>query len=294
MNTRWILFCCLALPSAALAEALLKVPDERDVCLMVSQKLASISLPECLGRNLLSSGAHSVNNIPILLKEYFPIKGRPNNGRVLVMGGIHGDEYSAVSIMFKWMSILDKYHSGLFHWKIVPLLNPDGLLQKKSQRMNANGVDLNRNFPTPNWAEESVDYWVRRTRRNPRRYPGPKPLSEPETTWLSRQIDEFKPDAIVSVHAPHGILDFDGPPHPPKRFGQLYLRLLGTYPGSLGNYAGVHKKIPVITIELPNAGIMPSQHETVLIWVDLVRWLKKNVHAKKPIQVKREDQAGPS
>ncbi len=294
MNTGWMLFCCLAFPYAVLAEVPAYTPDEYDVCRMVSKKLASVSLSDCVERRLLSSGARSVNNLPILLKEYFPIAGKPSKGRVLVMGGIHGDEYSSVSIMFKWMKILDKYHSGLFHWKIVPLLNPDGLLQRKSQRMNANGVDLNRNFPTPNWAKESVHYWVKRTRRNPRRYPGPRPLSEPETAWLSRQIDDFKPDAIVSVHAPHGIIDFDGPPRPPKRFGQLYLRLLGTYPGSLGNYAGVHKKLPVITIELPHAGIMPSKRETGRIWVDLVRWLKKNVQGKKPIQVKRENQAGPS
>jgi murein tripeptide amidase MpaA len=31
----------------------------------------------------------------------------------------------------------------------VPVLNPDGMLAAKPRRVNANGVDLNRNFPTP-------------------------------------------------------------------------------------------------------------------------------------------------
>ena len=196
---------------------------------------------------------------------------------MLLIGGIHGDEYSSVSIVFKFMKKLEKHHSGLFHWKLVPVMNPDGLLQRKSQRMNVRGVDLNRNFPTPNWYKESHHYWVNKTRKNPRRYPGPAPLSEPESQWLAKEIAEFQPDVIVSIHAPYGILDFDGPSkRAPERFGELYLNLLGTYPGSLGNYAGVHKEIPVVTIELPYAGIMPSRGEIRHIWLDLVRWLINN------------------
>ena len=80
--------------------------------------------------------------------------------------------------------MLNRNHSGLFHWRVAPLVNPDGLLRERSQRMNDNGVDLNRNFPSPNWQEETRDYWIRRTSRNPRRYPGPGPLSEPESQWL--------------------------------------------------------------------------------------------------------------
>lgn len=175
---------------------------------------------------------------------------------------------------------LNKHHSGLFHWKIAPISNPDGLLQKRSQRVNQNGVDLNRNFPTPNWKKESDYYWKVRTRRNPRRYPGPKPLSEPETQWLVNEIDHFKPDVIVSVHAPFGVLDFDTSDHstsPPEHLGSLHLNMLGTYPGSLGNYAGVQRGIPVVTIELPSAGIMPSPREISRIWTDLISWLKINV-----------------
>ena len=39
----------------------------------------------------------------------------------------------------------------------------------------------------------------------------------------------FRPDVIVSVHAPHNVLDFDGPPagmKAPLRFGRLRQREL--------------------------------------------------------------------
>ncbi len=247
-----------------------------DMCRKISNKLGSVRMSDCQGKGLDYAGGNSVAGLPIIVKEYPPLGNRKPLSRILIIGGIHGDEYSSVSIVFKWMSILDRFHSGLFHWKMVPVMNPDGLLQKKSQRMNGRGVDLNRNFPTPNWRAESHQYWIQKTKRNPRRYPGPAPLSEPESQWLAEYIDDFKPDVIVSIHAPYGILDFDGPNSAPNRFGKLNLSLLGTYPGSLGNYAGKHQELPVVTVELPYAGIMPSNSEIRNIWVDLVRWLRKN------------------
>ena len=101
--------------------------------------------------------------------------------------------------------------------------------------------------------KEATYYWNQRTRKDPRRYPGPKPLSEPESRWVFNEMDQWKPDLIVSVHAPYGLLDFDGPTAPPQRLGRLYLDQVGIFPGSLGNYGGVHKKVPVVTIELPSA-----------------------------------------
>ncbi|MBF0621475.1 MAG: murein peptide amidase A [Magnetococcales bacterium] len=252
----------------------------QETCQKIGNKLGSVSVKSCLAQALRFVEGVSVRGLPILEKEYPPLPTRQPQARVLLLGGIHGDEYSSVSIMFRWMQILDQYHSGLFHWKVVPVVNPDGLLRPKSHRMNHRGVDLNRNFPTPNWKKDSRDYWVRRTGRDPRRFPGPSALSEPESRWISQLIDEFQPHVIVSVHAPYGLLDFDGGPQkPPDKLGNLYLSLLGTYPGSLGRYAGTEKKIPVITIELPYAGIMPTSKEISKIWVDLVRWLSKNTRA---------------
>lgn len=264
-------------------------------CKRIGTKLGSVSIKNCLDIGLIATDGRSIKNAPILLKEYPPLKRRSPLGKVLLIGGIHGDEYSSISIVFKWMQILNKHHSGLFHWHVIPLLNPDGLLRKRSQRMNGNNVDLNRNFPMYDWQNTAIKHWIDVTSSNPRRYPGEKQLSEPETTWLVEHINRYDPDVIVSVHAPHGIVDYDGPHNGPYKLGLLYLNLLGTYPGSLGNYAGIQRKIPVVTIELPYAGIMPTNKEINGIWLDMVRWLKQNITFEASYKSPGKDQdAAPS
>ena len=260
------------------------VPDSNPVeseCHHIDNKLGSVDYAECIDRNLLVTDGRSVLGTPILYKEYPPLPDqRAPLGRVLLIGGIHGDEYSSISIVFKWMRTLDRHHTGMFHWHIVPLLNPDGLLRQSSQRMNENNVDLNRNFPMHDWENRTRDYWINTTYRDPRLFPGLSPLSEPESKWLVEEIDRFQPDIIVSVHAPHDLVDYDGPKNGPHKLGKLLLQLIGTYPGSLGNFAGVQRKIPVVTIELPYAGIMPTPGEISGIWADLVKWLTDNIHLK--------------
>lgn len=250
-----------------------------ETCSRIGRKLHSVQGQKCAAMGFHVAGDGSVNGTPILVKEYPPAKGRPPQARILVIGGIHGDEYSSVSIVFRWLEMLDKHHTGLFHWRLAPLVNPDGLLQAQSQRVNAHGVDLNRNFFTPEWERESVFYWEKQTGKDPRRFPGAKAMSEPETRWIAHEIDTFRPHAIISVHAPYSLVDFDGPQAtPPKRLGPLVLSLLGTFPGSLGRYAGLGKNIPVITIELANAATLPPEGEVRKIWDDMVQWLRLNVH----------------
>ena len=125
---------------------------------------------------------------------------RVPRGRVLLVGGIHGDEYSSVTIVFKWMAILNRYHSGLFHWRISPLMNPDGLLQRRSKRMNANGVDLNRNWPTEDWADTAVHIDLEVNA-------GSTPLSEPEVGALYRYITALRPTLVISWHGYASIVE---------------------------------------------------------------------------------------
>ncbi len=263
-----ILFTCFSLHAEQVVS---------HACKQISNKLSSVHNEQCLSNRLSDSGFRSNQNKALLIKEYPPLGHRKPQAKILLLGGIHGDEYSSVSIVFKWLNTLDKYHSGLFHWKIIPLVNPDGLLRRHSRRTNGNGVDLNRNFSPGRNKNASLEYWKKRTWKDKRRYPGPAPLSEPETQWLEKLIKDFNPDVIIAVHAPFGILDFDGPHKAPNHLGSLHLKLLGTYPGSLGNYAGIQLGKPVVTIELPYAGIMPSKQQISKIWTDLIRWLKKNV-----------------
>ena len=258
------------------------------LCEEIGSKLGSVSIDDCLQQQLIHSDL-SLEGRSLAYRDFPPLAGKSPLGRVLVIGGIHGDEFSSVSILFKWMRILDEHHSGLFHWRFVPTMNPDGLLRKKSQRQNHNGVDLNRNFPTTAWEKHAIAHWRNKTHSNPRRYPGSAPASEPETKWLVNQIDTFKPDVIISMHAPYHLVDYDGPPTAPDKLGSLYLRDLGVFPGSLGNYAGLDLEVPIVTVELDSAGIMPSAQNINTMWSDLIRWLRDQLSTQVSESASSED-----
>jgi hypothetical protein len=66
---------------------------------------------------------------------------------------------------------------------------------------------------------------------------------------------------------------------------------MGTYPGSLGRFAGIHLGLPVVTLELPSAGIMPTADEQLRMWVDLIAWLRQHVPKHEPARTARAGQA---
>lgn len=194
-------------------------------------------------------------------EKSFPIPHYQKEGtakvpvRILVFGQIHGDEYDAGILAMKWIERLESLDPKNT-WRIVPRLNPDGFHLK--QRMNARGVDLNRNFPTRDWGELALHYWKSKEKSNPRRYPGPGSASEAETRCAIRQIDEFKPDVVVSIHSPYGLLDLDGESSKRMPFFGLPWRNLGTFPGSLGRYLWNERHVPVLTIELAPSSLAKS------------------------------------
>lgn len=258
------LFFCLDSPAQA------AVP-----CDEFAARLPNVKRALCESANLQPSLAKSVNGQTIWTRD---IKAENATWRVLVIGAIHGDEPSSASVALHWLKLAELSPVDMpqpIHWRFIPALNPDGLLSQPPRRVNANGVDLNRNFPTPNWERDAKIYWEKRTKKDPRRYPGNKPLSEPESTFVYEQMQRFKPQLIVSIHAPYGVLDFDGPSVPPSKIGRLYLDQVGIFPGSLGNYGGVHKGVPVVTVELPNSTRTPLDTEMRQMWLDLLRWMSE-------------------
>lgn len=250
-------------------------------CKQITPRLPKISLNDCRHSKVLPSGGKSYKGLPLMTRDFQHDPRQKNAIRVLLLGGIHGDEKTAPAVVFKWLASMHKTGLQEFQWKVAPLVNPDGLLAPKATRVNARGVDLNRNFPTPDWDTEALQYWAQKTKSDPRRYPGKKPISEPESLWIFNTIKSFKPDVIISVHAPFGVLDLDGPAQPPTRFGRLHFNRVGVYPGSLGNYSGMHQEIPVLTIELPHALNMPNQTEVTRIWQDMQAWIRNNVSVRK-------------
>ncbi len=173
---------------------------------------------------------------------------RPKGKRILVFSNIHGDEIPATILAKKWLARLAQIEPRN-HWRIVPVLNPDGTAAKT--RTNSRGVDLNRNFPTKDWNTAAQVNWKSLTAANSRRYPGPSGGSEPETQCAIHHIEDYHADLVVSIHSPLGVLDFDGPKYNFPRFkGGIKWVALGNFPGSLGRYMWKDRNQPVLTIEL--------------------------------------------
>ncbi len=192
----------------------------------------------------------SVQGRDIYLKTF----GEGDN-TIMIIGGFHGDEIRSVELALRFAEYLHEQHlqEDDVRVVIIPVLSPDGLVMQ--QRPNANGVDLNRNFPTDNWIAEST--------RGARYNPGPSPASEPETRLMMALVDQYKPDRIISIHAPLEVVNYDGPA---KELAEKMAAHTGypvsgdigyPTPGSFGNYAGVERQIPTITHELPAGPFEP-------------------------------------
>ncbi len=168
----------------------------------------------------------------------------------LILGGTHGDEPTSAYVAERLVALLKEHPEarGAVTVAVLPRANPDGLARRT--RKNANGVDLNRNLPAANWRKRSTNRWD---------YGGPAPSSEPETRALLRTIEMLKPARIVSIHSirrGRKCNNFDGPAEDLARLmqranGYPVVASLGPCRGSLGNWAGVDRQIPVLTLELP-------------------------------------------
>lgn len=118
-----------------------------EFCEVASKRLPNVTQPLCHAAGLSLNPGRSVKGRALLQRDVVSPKARL---KVLVLGGIHGEELSSTSLVLHWIATAREIPSNV-HWRFVPLVNPDGMLLDKPRRTNANGVDLNRNFPTPNW-----------------------------------------------------------------------------------------------------------------------------------------------
>lgn len=191
------------------------------------------------------------NKYPLVFTQL----GNSKKDCALLLAGVHGDELPPVYLLLRLARYIEE-NPRLFQDKcivIAPLVNPDGFFAKPSTRVNANGVDINRNFPTKDW---------RQTRKD-RYYSGPHANSESETMFQIALIDRFKPTHIISIHSPLGCYDYDGPSSnfdsiviwlkKVSKENGLPFRRYQVFPGSLGNYAGMERKIHTLTLELPSS-----------------------------------------
>jgi len=170
---------------------------------------------------------------------------------VLVMAAIHGNEDAGVPLVQQLIQVLRSRtdlhptHTVL----IIPIANPDGYALQS--RMNARGIDLNRNFPASNRIDSAVF--------------GQAGLTEPESQILYNLILTRQPARIISIHQPLYCLDYDGPGEEIAQFMSYFCPLpvkkLGSRPGSLGSFAGTEQNIPIITMELAEEDSRLSPHQ---------------------------------
>jgi protein MpaA len=184
------------------------------------------------------------------------VQGRPLRAHVLgegpevtfIFAAVHGNE-TATPYQVEQLRAHLKRHPELLRNRrvvLVPVVNPDGL-QVKS-RLNARGVDINRNYPG-SW---------RRPRRGERFRPGSSAASEPETQAMIRLTNKYRPHKIVSIHQPLHCVTYSG-----QRSRTLARVIAGKNgyplktsigyptPGGFGAYCNLILKTAVVTLELP-------------------------------------------
>jgi len=124
----------------------------------------------------------STRNEPLTVTRH----GDRDGARLLLIGSIHGDEDAGIAII---QELIDQpVPAGVELW-LVPTINPDG--NALQQRHNANGVDLNRNFP---------HQWAPLAEPGNWQYAGPSAASEPETAAMVMLGELVNPDLVLWYH----------------------------------------------------------------------------------------------
>ena len=180
------------------------------------------------------------------------VEGRPLRARtlgtgprkVLWIGGIHGNEREGSAATKELPEAFDDAGlAGRVQLTILEDANPDG--SAHDQRGNANGIDLNRNFPARNFDSARKRY-------------GSTPLSEPEARAVHDLILRLQPQLVMVAHSWRGrwFINFDGPAEALARnfakisgFPLVRSNEIDATPGSLGSWVGRDLGVPILTIE---------------------------------------------
>lgn len=191
----------------------------------------------------------------------------------LILAGTHGDETAAIVTLSCALRTLLPQHQ---RHHVVLAVNPDGC--QLGLRANANGVDLNRNFPAANWQKgETVYRWNSAAgQRDVRLSTGTKAASEPETAALCQLIHTLRPAWVVSLHEPLACIeDPQSSPLGSWLAAQMGLPLVSSVgystPGSFGSWCA-DLALPCITVELPPISADEATERYLPVLTGLLGW----------------------
>ena len=175
----------------------------------------------------------SVEPASMKLYGYGPVDDKLDHYRlrVFILCNQHAREVVSGELCYHMIRLLQLYTrddhftdvieqqalNGIAYW-IVPVGNPWGRQRVESnvshscQRMNANNVDLNRNYPSMH----ATPFLATTEEENP----GPEPFSEYESRAIAEFADFVQPHLVLNIHSGTEafLLPFDGddesiPPH---------------------------------------------------------------------------------
>lgn len=188
---------------------------------------------------------YSVHGRPLEVTEI----GNPASAhRVLIVGSIDGNELAGDQIAIGLKAAVSRADADLW---IVQELNPDGAAAGTLQ--NADGVDLNRNFPFQ---------WRPLGPRGSINYSGTRALSEPESAAAASLITRIRPTLAIWFHQHLTVVDdSQGPMNIEGRFSALVglpLARLTDYPGSVTGWQDSIFGPTAFVVELPAGQLTPD------------------------------------
>jgi len=149
------------------------------------------------------------------------LQGGGGSRRVLLCAAFHGSEWITERLLRRFWAEFRRREDLRRCARVwaVPCVNPDGVAISRGEitaaerqwakriageqplrywKANARGVDLNLNYPA-GW-ERAVEI-KGLSGPSPRNWPGPYPLSEPESRCMAELACRVRPDVMVTLHA---------------------------------------------------------------------------------------------
>ncbi len=229
--------------AAPKASPVVATAPQQSVPVSPSTIRSEIAVPTAVNRT--TTFGFSVRGRPLTVTEIGNPAGRH---RVLIVGCIHGSECSGIAITSALRAGVPS--TDVDFW-LVPDLNPDGYAL--GTRQNANGVDLNRNFPFK---------WIRLGSPGSLDYSGRASLSQPESAAAAALITRIQPTLAIWFHQHEGLVDdSQGPLAIERRLATLIglpLSRLTDYPGSVVGWEDAMFGPTAFVVELVAGPMAPA------------------------------------